>query len=212
MSFIHYQNFADKGIMGVWKITETIEELQLQLPIQWLANPEYKDKTIVQQQLEWLASRVALQQLAVEVGSPLVAMTKDEFGKPQCANQFLQLSLSHSFPFVAVAVHTHLPLGIDIEKQQAKIQRIAPRVFHVEELAWATSAETQTLVWCGKETLYKWYGKRGLDFKAHLKIVPLDDAWLGEIRNTTIAHDLQLYYHTFDDYHVVWGHEQLKTS
>ncbi len=209
MSFIHYQNFADRGVMGVWKIAETPTELAEKLPQNWLLAADYVNKTLPQQQLEWLASRVALQQLATEVGNPLAGIIKDEFGKPQCTNQSLQISLSHSFPFVAVAVHSHLALGIDIEKQQTKIQRIAPRVFHAEELAWATSTEMQTLVWCGKETLYKWYGKRGLDFKQHLKIIPFENDWLGEIRHTNIAHDLQLYYHTFEEYHVVWGHEQL---
>lgn len=169
-------NLSTDCTIGIWHITETVEELCSQFPT--LATQEdFSTINIEKQQKEWLGSRALLHQLCDKEILPTSVLQKDEYGKPflLTENQQIHISISHSFPYAVVALHKNKTIGIDIEPISDKLHKVANRVFSQDELLWATSAENLAFLWCAKEAMYKWYGKKGVDFRKHLMVEQRED-------------------------------------
>ena len=73
------------------------------------------------------------------------------------------ISITHSHNFAAIVVGDN-PLGIDIEKEQSKVQHISPKFLHRSELISKVTDRYRTTQWCIKEAAYKAFGKKGLSF------------------------------------------------
>lgn len=84
------------------------------------------------------------------------------------------LSFSHAYPYVAVALSAHFQeVGIDIERRRPQLLRVAPRIFAEQELLWAgTDLNKLTVLWAGKEALFKAYAQGGLTYRTDLIIEP----------------------------------------
>ncbi|WP_109302274.1 4'-phosphopantetheinyl transferase superfamily protein [Aquimarina sp. AU474] len=97
----------------------------------------------------------------------------DEFGKPHL-NDGKQISISHSFDFAGIIISDKL-VGIDIEKQREKINRIAHKFVNPGEKDYLKSQNLDevralTVIWGAKESLYKLYATAGLSFEQHIYI------------------------------------------
>lgn len=108
---------------------------------------------------------------------------KTNLGKPLAKNSNLHLSLSHSKYWGAAAVSKQHLLGIDIETLEERIERIAHKFLQPQELENITHnrIETLTLYWSAKESLYKLYSKKQLDFANQLLIKPFEINAEGEL-------------------------------
>ena len=98
----------------------------------------------------------------------------DHFGKPLLKDgRFISITHSHNY---AAVVTSNQQVGIDIEKQRAKIAKIALKFVgyesnyldkkdpdYIKKLTW---------IWCIKESLYKLYSKSGMSFKKHFLVLP----------------------------------------
>lgn len=154
-------------------ITEDEPTLLAHLP---LTPPEWDELasiTHAAQRVEWLACRVAIQQLVETQGLHYAGLLKDEFGKPHLIGASWHISLSHTSGWAAAALHRSRPLGVDIEPFREQFKRVVPRVLSESELADAAGDPSRLAVyWCAKEALYKLYGKRKLTFREHLHVEP----------------------------------------
>ena len=102
-------------------------------------------------------------------------------------------------------------MGIDIEKINPSIEKIACRFVRAEEEKFISTTERLNylyIIWCAKEALYKLYGKRNLDF---LKQIKIDSFSLGEqgnfkghIINGSSSLEAKLYYRFIDEYVMVY--------
>jgi phosphopantetheinyl transferase (holo-ACP synthase) len=83
------------------------------------------------------------------------------------------MSMSHTHEFTAIITAPFL-VGIDIQIKVDKIARLAKKFLTTEELEQvnlsASPIEHLHVYWGAKESLYKAYGRRALDFKSHLFI------------------------------------------
>jgi 4'-phosphopantetheinyl transferase len=64
-------------------------------------------------------------------------------------------------------------VGVDIEQVSEKIGAIIPKFLTSEEcflLASGAIEKTATLFWSVKESVYKWQGTGGTDFKKHIRM------------------------------------------
>ncbi len=100
----------------------------------------------------------------------------DDFGKPHLIDG-RQISITHSFEFSGIVI-SDKPIGIDIEKQRDKIQRIAHK-FIKSEQGFAEQQDQDrvrclTVIWGAKESLYKLYATAGLSFEQHIHIMPFE--------------------------------------
>lgn len=98
----------------------------------------------------------------------------DVNGKPHLKDG-KHISITHSFTFSAVIISDN-EVGIDIEKQRDKIQRIASK-FVDYEFEYLKEDDTDyinrlTVIWGVKESLYKLFATPGMLFKKHFLVIP----------------------------------------
>ncbi len=131
--------------------------------------------------LEWLAVRYLLHLLTGN--GRRWPLGKDAFAKPFFLNENgLYCSLSHSKGLVG-ALLSDVPGGCDLQVLTEKMLHLAPRFLHEDEglfistFAADIQLDLQHIFWTAKESLYKAYGLRALDFRQHLRVEPFD--WVG---------------------------------
>ena len=97
----------------------------------------------------------------------------DALGKPHLKDGNF-ISITHSYTFTGIIVSENEEVGIDIEKQREKILKIAHKFTPVEEYNSVKGPEELarklTVVWGGKESLYKISSIPGLSFLKHIDI------------------------------------------
>lgn len=100
----------------------------------------------------------------------------DEQGKPHLKDEKF-ISITHSFNFTAIIVSEE-KVGIDIEMQRDKILKIAQKFTPLEEYHTVANEEALirklTIVWGGKESIYKLMAEPGLGFLQHINITDFD--------------------------------------
>lgn len=193
--------------LGIWKIEEQEEELLARA----VALDEVPEKLRhPNRRLEFVAGRVLVKELMQELDQPFEGVASNEFGKPILVNSGCHISITHSFPYVAALVDANKPAGIDLEQVNFRLLKMAPRVFHISELRDAGRHPVKhTLIWSGKETLMKIYGKRDVVFSEHLRIDPFrinreGGEMMGHILLEGAEADVPLAYRLFEDYVLVF--------
>lgn len=154
-------NIGDHGLAAIWKI----EEPEVFFKAQTGLEPVIKNQ---QRRMEHLAGRFLLQQLKADF--PILDIDKDEHDKPRIANNEYFFSISHSWPYIAVVIDARNEAGIDIQTWHPSIARIQHKYLSATEQEMFPDDQLLTLAWCAKEAVYKWNGRRGIDFIDHMPI------------------------------------------
>ena len=197
-----------EGNLGVWEITEDPEELKSKL--QWSAEDvrRFESHSDGERSKHWLYSRVLLREMLKTSG--FIELSADEFGKPFLVNFPQKVSISHSGDMVAVMLST-FDCGMDIQLMKPNIERVAHKFINEEE--WKsidpdTRFEQMYLVWCCKEALYKYYGKKNLAFKEHLALKTFswspEGSLIGIIQKDDYYIELPVYWKRIDNYLLAW--------
>ena len=171
MALIFHKDIEHNTSIGVWHIEEPpqffIEALQLDENEQaYLATMKSHRRK------EWLTSRYLADKLCG--GHCRIKIIKDKYGKPNLEDNTHYISISHSRDRVAV-IRSNVPVGIDVQHEEEKIVRIHKKFIHQNEI---TQLDNTALIpsyhifWGAKESMYKAYGKRELDFRQHMPIYP----------------------------------------
>ncbi len=167
---LNQKSTDNESILAVWKITESVDELRNLLKsftstsIQPLLKKTSNESLIKQQ----LAIRI----LIFNFFNPY-NIFYDEKGKPFLDNDY-SISISHSNEYAVILLDKKNPCGVDIEKISLKVERIKHKFLSKKELAIVSKnnndLELLTKMWCAKETLYKYYGKKEVIFDEHLSL------------------------------------------
>ncbi len=141
----------------------------------------------------------------------------NEKGKPFLANDPRHISLSHSHDKLAIIVNEREPTGIDIELIRDKVLRIRHKFLSPPELAETGEDVEKLLVyWAAKETLYKIYGLKEVDFIAHLFVKPFNKhnlgTIIGEIHLPDFKKHFELNYQSVDDYILVYALSEISLA
>ena len=151
--------------IGCWEITESSEELSESLTV----DDELKEriKNCHERRVkELFATRVLLKRL---MGNSEETIVYDENRKPSLKYGSEKISISHSKDRVVILISQSVEVGIDVEYVGEKILRIKEKFLRDRELEFAGEDLVKgTIYWCAKESLYKFYGERGLDFRKNL--------------------------------------------
>ncbi|HRO42609.1 MAG TPA: 4'-phosphopantetheinyl transferase superfamily protein [Flavipsychrobacter sp.] len=119
--------------------------------------------------LEHLAGRFLLKHLKEDF--PVLSIAPDEYDKPRLNNNQYYFSISHSFPYVAAVVSPSVECGIDIQVWHQRMESLQHKFLSdTEQQFFKNDPQLITLAWCAKEAVYKWQGRRGVDFIEHLPI------------------------------------------
>lgn len=119
--------------------------------------------------LHWLSSRVMIATLFT---GKTIHVVKDVYNKPKLYvdGRSYFISISHSFQYAVVLISDTHEVAVDIEKYDARIDRVKHKFCSTTELAYASTLEQLTIIWSAKETLYKYYGKKEVLFQTELQI------------------------------------------
>lgn len=136
-------------------------------------------------------------------------------GKPYLAEDSRHISLSHSHGKLAIIVNEQEPTGIDIELIRDKVLRIRHKFLSPAELAETGEDVEKLLVyWAAKESLYKIYGLKEVDFITHLFVKPFDKHHLGTITGMIdlpgFKKAFELNYQSIDNYILVYALSETK--
>lgn len=195
------------GLLGVWKITETYDELLEMLTkenqekvLKHLSNIKSPKRA-----LEWLSIRVVLQILTND--NKTVMHTSE--GQPYLSDGSFQISISHSKDYAVVLLHKTKKVGVDIENISDRILKIEKRFISNNEYIDPSKRVLHLIIhWCVKETLYKLMNSSNVIFKNHLHVSPFSINNKGVINahesltgsNTTY----NINYEVTDNYVLTW--------
>lgn len=138
----------------------------------------------------------------------------DDKGKPHLVNDPRQISISHSHDKLAVIVNEHESTGIDIELIRDKVLKIKHKFLTATELLEANEDVEKLLIyWAAKETLYKIYGLKEVDFIKNLFVNPFTKhklgSIIGEINIPEFKESFELNYQILENYVLVYALKKL---
>lgn len=159
--------------IGIWKIEEDEEAFRKGLQLKQHELDFIDSLGTGKRLIQWLATRRLLRQLMNT--DEYIDCDMDDHGKPYLLNSHYKISFSHSFDYAAVIISDKNHVGIDIELIKHKIKSIKHKFLSDLELAQPQIGDNTNglyVAWCAKEAVYKWHGKKGLEFKQHIHIKP----------------------------------------
>lgn len=204
------KDVSEDTFIGIWKIEEDesyfLQRLDLQ-PVEQSELAPVKGR----RRLEWLASRYLVHEMLTGHGlEDRIPVLKDDQGKPHIWGTPFHLSFSHSHDFVAVIL-ANAPTGIDIQKFVPKIGAIERKFMRDEEsagLSEETRLEHLHIYWGAKESLYKAYGRKMLDFRQHIFVNPFHfqaaGTTLGFVRKENFNGTYQLFFEKIESHFLVY--------
>ncbi|WP_298646685.1 4'-phosphopantetheinyl transferase family protein [uncultured Proteiniphilum sp.] len=204
---IRREHTACGGLLGIWKMDESREELLLLLPehmrsdaIEYVEGIRSERRTI-----EWLSTRILLFMLLDEEKTIL----NHADGKPYLEDGTHHISISHTKDYAAVLLHETYSVGIDIEIRSERVKKVAEKFIADEEYIDPSQKTVhQLLHWSAKESLFKLMEESGIHFRHHLHIHPFTPALKGIITATETKTDrsrtFNIHYEIHPDYVLTW--------
>lgn len=197
------QKLQNELQLGVWEITESDSFFE-----ECLSGTTIDQSLKGRRRTEWLASRVLISEMLGDRVDAL-GIAKDEYGKPYFKDSPIRLSLSHTRRFAA-AILGPSEVGIDIQVPVTKIYRIAHKFLSEDELDTQDPLTLEELhvYWGAKESMYKIYGRRKVDFRSNLMVSPIDhekSQLQGQIMMPDYQSEVSLYFYLCSDFILVYG-------
>lgn len=173
MPIFFQQQVNENTRLGVWKIEENEDFFKGNVP-------QHRDVTHPHKRLQHLAGRFLLQFLFPDFPYELIEIADTR--KPFLKDEQYHFSISHCGDYAAAIVSKDSRVGIDIEIPVEKIVKIADKflneeeysIFNIQRSMFNDSLTTHhsqlTLLWSAKESVFKWYGDGGVDFREHIQL------------------------------------------
>lgn len=165
MPIIYLNKNYKAAKIGIWQITEDenffLEKIE---PQKSIVHPNKR--------IQHLASRYLLYNIEPQIQLNQIQINK--LGKPSFINNQYYLSFSNCTNYGAVIINTKKNCGIDIEPIGEKALKISAKFLSVDERKLfintpiASEQILATIFWSVKESVFKWYGLGGVDFKKNI--------------------------------------------
>ena len=158
--------------LGVWKIEETEDFFKGNVP-------QHREVTHPHKRLQHLAGRFLLQYLFPDFPYELIQIADTR--KPYLPDERYHFSISHCGDYAAAIVSSKNRVGVDVEEPVGKILNIQNKFLSSKEREQFLGElkfpdfRLPTLLWSAKESVFKWYGVGGVDFRQHIQLFNLQD-------------------------------------
>jgi phosphopantetheinyl transferase len=166
---VRKENLSNGSLLGVWKMTESIEELLSMFPDSLVEKARKHAEGIKSEKrsIEWLSVRLMLYLLLNE--EKIVHHHKD--GRPYLTDNSYKISISHTHNHAAILLHPIKNVGIDIEEISDRVYKVASKFISDDEYIDPHQERIHLLLhWSAKETIFKLLEESEIDFKQHLHI------------------------------------------
>lgn len=159
---------------------------------------------------EWIVSRYLLHKISAD--KKRTRIEKDEAGRPHRMNCNRFISLSHSKNLVA-AIISDRSVGIDIQNHVERISSIQHKFVSPVESTYINNQNELLsyyhILWGSKESMYKSYGKRELDFKKHMHVYPFEifDSkieFVGKVEKNNECQFYNLHYQNVNNNYLIY--------
>jgi 4'-phosphopantetheinyl transferase len=209
MPVLFKEFLQNESIIGVWKITESVDELYAKIKHTKKEDSVLNTYKNENRKKQWLSYRVLIKVLVEENYQIAYA----DFGKPflRLQSKNKHISITHSGDYSAIIINENLLVGIDIEKPAKRIERVSERFLSADELGFIDTGhkwEHLTICWTAKEALFKIHGNLCYDFKEQIIIEPFNYSNAGEIDCTISAnekhHKHKVYYRKINEYFLAY--------
>jgi phosphopantetheinyl transferase len=187
--------------LGIWKIEETEEFFKGNVP-------QHRDVTHPHKRLQHLAGRFLLQFLFPDFPYQLIEIADTR--KPFLPEEQYHFSISHCGDYAAAIVSKDKRAGIDIEIPVEKIIKIANKFLSNDEHSIFNTQQSihkipLTLLWSCKESVFKWYGDGGVDFRKEIQLLKQDEATETiDCFFSKTNSDIVIHYRQFDGLMLAW--------
>lgn len=191
--------------IGIWKIEESIEELEYLLNESIIDNNDYKKIKSNNRKKEWLSTRVLLQRM---LNNELLEIQYDTNRKP-ILNNNIKVSISHSKGYVALMLSDVKEVGIDIQVPKNNIGKgvsVFMSPIELDKIGEKNYIEKLHIYWCAKESLYKYIGDNKLNIYSHFKINPFQISKSGKFNGLVYPTNeiVNLKYEISDLFYLVY--------
>ncbi|WP_461788708.1 4'-phosphopantetheinyl transferase family protein [Pedobacter sp.] len=161
--------------LSVWKIEESHDQLLSGLQLKQHEIDVIESFKSDKRALQWLSTRLLLRTMLDT--KEYIDCQMDDHGKPYLVNYDYHISLSHSYDYAAVMISrdSTKKVGLDMEMIKHKIKLVRHKFLSDVELAQkqiGNNIDGLYVCWCAKEAIYKWHGKKELEFKRDIHIKP----------------------------------------
>lgn len=192
MAVRRIDRMADGSLLGIWQMTEREEDLPCPIGLNLSA---WKNAT---RRLEKLCTHALLRAMT---GSDLVIRTLSS-GRP--VTDEWEISISHTRGWVAVYLAKTKKVGVDIEYQSDRVNRIADRFMRSDEEQ--KSRIGRLICWCAKETVYKLLSEEDLQY-AQMRIEPFVPAESGVVlvEDLITGAQIEVTYEVMKDFVLTWA-------
>jgi 4'-phosphopantetheinyl transferase len=170
MAEVYRKNIDDDTVYAIWHITESAGELYASINLRDEEEVMYDSFVAENRKKQWLAYRLLIRALLYPEDFPV---EYDKSGKPFLAGSDYHISVTHTDDYAAVIMSRSSKVGIDVERIRPRVAKVKERFLNQDEMARLSAdkeLEQLTLAWCAKESLYKMYGIRTLDFREHIRL------------------------------------------
>ena len=203
MPVFFQQQINETTRLGIWKIEETEEFFKSNVP-------QHRAVTHPHKRLQHLAGRFLLQYLFPAFPYELIQIADTR--KPFLPDEQYHFSISHCGDYAAAIVSKDRRVGIDIEIPTEKISRIMYKFLSAKEHELFHLIQPDknriplaTLLWSAKESVFKWYGDGGVDFRKEIQLKKQQE------ENDTInsffsknGSELTIHYRQFEHLVLAW--------
>lgn len=168
MPLVYQHTINSSTKAGLWRIEESEDFFLEKVPLK-------RDVSHPHKRLQHLAGRYLLPILFNDF--PLEEILIADTRKPFLADEKYHFSISHCGDYAAAIVSSTQRVGVDIEKSTEKILRIShkfltekEKMLLDEQMSTQQLLQLTSLLWSTKESMFKWFGDGGVDFRQHMHI------------------------------------------
>jgi 4'-phosphopantetheinyl transferase len=158
--------------LAVWKMDEDLDDLLHESSLSVADLARANSFTHTPRKKEWICIRLLLKKLNWNFTIGYL-----ESGKPFLENSTAHISISHTKDFAGIIISENATVGIDLERINPRIEKIAHKFVSAEEekmLSGDNHLEKLFVIWGVKEVLFKMHHIGELLFKEHLAVMPFE--------------------------------------
>lgn len=208
MGIIRETYLKPDGYLAFWKIDEDFDALYNMVSLTREEEDLLYGFKSPKRQLEWLSVRLLVRHMT---GKPNRIVYNGQ-RKPFLEDRSHHISISHSDDLTAVFLSKTHRVGLDLEKQSHKVQRIAHKFINDQEYIDGTDVEIEDyhlyIHWCIKEAIYKICDKQDINFKENIFVEHFTPESAGSVKarldNIHGLTDFDVHYEKLGQHVIAW--------
>jgi len=201
MGLVYKKIFKGDTILGLWEISESVQELLLKADLSIPDREILSKKTNDKRKKEWLSTRCLTSNLLEKP----VKIVYGEHGKPLIESGEYNISISHSENYSVVLLNKSKPVGIDIQKIKPDIGKGIDYFLNNQEQMWVDQTDfiSLNILWSCKESIFKYVSSHELNVRNQIfcnSFEPQSEGLVEVIIRNENHETLMIHYEVFEDY------------